>query len=97
MNDNYLNKTLTLSNNEKWYICDETNQNGDIYYLAVKLDENNEVGDESKIYKRAQKDNRVFLDDKIDENTFKYLTAIFITDLNNNYDKVLSDLNNEEV
>lgn len=96
MSESYLRKTITLNNNEKWYICDQTNQNGNIYYLAIKLDENNEPGDESKIFKKVQKDERVFLDDKIDEKTFKYLTAIFITDFNNNYEKIVTDLNNEE-
>ena len=97
MKDSYLKKAITLDNNEKWFICDETIQNGDTYYLAVKLDDNNEVSDESKIFKAVKKDNKVFFDDKIDENIYKYLTAIFITDFNNNLDQIKEDLNNEDI
>jgi len=93
MNESYLKKVITLNDNEKWYICDETEQNGSIYYLALKLDASNEIQDESKIFKRVEKDNKVYISDKISENEFKYLSAIFITD----FDKEANEIINKEV
>ena len=93
--ESYLNKALTLNNNEKWYICDETTQNENTYYLALKFDENNEPSDESKVFRKVVKNDRTYLDDKIDEETYKYLLAIFMADFNNNLEKIKNDLDEE--
>ena len=93
MNDSYLRKVITLASGIKWYICDETIYNGNIYYLALKLDEKNEPSDESKIFKRIEKNDKVYFSDKINEEEFKHLTTIFITDFNSQANEII----NEEV
>ena len=35
MNNDYLHSVLTLDNDERWYVCDQTEQGKDKYYLAV--------------------------------------------------------------
>ena len=93
MSESYLKKAITLASNVKWYICDETLHNGNTYYLALKLDEKNEPSDESKIFRRVEKNNKVYLSDKISEEEFKYLTAVFVTDFNSQANEII----NEEV
>ena len=90
---NYLKKVVTLKDNSKWYICDKTIQEDDIYYLGLKVDDNYEVSDESKIFKRVEKNGKVYLTSKIDDDTLKYLIAIFLNNFNNNADKIAKSVN----
>ena len=91
--ESFLRKVITLNDSEKWYICDETLQNNDKYYLALQLDNENNVGEESKIFKEVVDGDDVYLDDKIDANDYANLTAVFITNFNNNSDKIIEELN----
>ena len=97
MNKEFLNSVITLDNNQKWYITDETEQGNDKFYLAVKLDENNNPDAESKIFKEVKANGKVFLDDQIDAETYQYLSAIFITNYSNKSDEIADGIKNEEV
>lgn len=89
----FLKKVITLDDGTKWSICDKTMQDGNIYYLGLKIDENYEVSDESKIFKRVEKNGKVYLTSKLDSNTLKYLVAIFLNNFNNNSDEVVRSIN----
>lgn len=95
--ESFLKKVITLNDIEKWYICDETLQNDNRYYLALKLNSDNNIGEESKIFREVIDGDSVYLDDKIEANDYANLTAVFITNFNNNSDKIIEELNSEEI
>ena len=97
MNKDFLNSVITLDNGEKWYICDQTEQDGNKYYLSLKLDDNNDPSGDTKIFREVKEDDRVFLDDELTPETYEYLSAIFITNYSNNEEKILDRVKNEEV
>ena len=90
MSDSYIEKVITLDNG-KWYICDETIYDQNTYYLALKLDDNNEPSDESKIFKKVVKNNKEYFSDKINEEDIKQLMTIFIMDFNEKTDSIISE------
>ena len=90
---NFLKKVVTLDDGTKWRICDKTLQDGNTYYLGLKLDENYEISDGSEIFKRVEKNDKVYLTNKLDSMTYKYIAAIFLNNFNNNSDKIARSLN----
>ena len=95
MNNNFMQKVVTLDNDSRWYITDETEQNGDKYYLGVKINPDNNFEMESKIFKEIKSDGKVFLDDQIDNDTYTYLTAIFVANFESHYDEIMKKIKEE--
>lgn len=70
---------VTLDEQDKWYLSDETSQNGNKYFLALKVDENEKPLDESKIFMEEIDGDDIYLVEVEDEETLKYLGAVFIS------------------
>lgn len=92
----FLNSVITLDNGNKWYICDQTEQENDKYYLAVKLDKDHNPEPESKIFKEVKEEGKVYLDDKIEPEKYKLLVAIFISNLVNKSEEIRKGILEEE-
>ena len=58
---------VEMENGENFYIADETVQNGVKYYLANKVDENDEPTTDTKIFKETLDGNDIYLDVVKDE------------------------------
>ena len=52
---------VEMENGENFYIADETVQNGVKYYLANKVDENDEPTTDTKIFKETLDGNDIYL------------------------------------
>ena len=72
-------KVVTLDETERWYICEETVQNGNKYYLGLEL-AGNEPTEDSKscIFKEEKEGNNIYLVEETDPEIFKYITSVFI-------------------
>jgi hypothetical protein len=79
---------VTLDENDRWYLAEETTQDGKKYFLAVIVDENNEPGDISKIYEEEKENGEYYLTEVIDEKILNYLTAVFIAKANDKLDEI---------
>lgn len=82
-----VNAIVEMENGENFYIADETLQNGVKYYLANKVDENDEPTEESKIFKETLEGNNIYLDVVKDEDELNYITAIFLANFSNMLDE----------
>ena len=96
MSDSFLKKVITLNTNQKWFICDETTQNGDKYYLAYEIDKDNNPGENTKIFREVRENGKVYFAEDIDNDTYSYLSAIFITNYSNNTDEIIKEIENED-
>lgn len=81
-------RIVTLDDTDKYYLSDETEQNGKTYFLGLKVDENDDPSDESLIFEKEIDGEDVYLTEVEDEDIKNYLSAVFITKMN----KVLDDL-----
>jgi len=82
---------VTLDEQDRWYLTDETEQNGVKYFLGLKLDKNDEPLEESRIFEEEIIGEDKYLTEVTDENTLKYLSAIFIT----KFSEMVDELNEE--
>ncbi len=87
-----IGKIVTIDEKENWYLSEETEQNGTKYYLATKVDSNDEPEFVSQIFKEVKDGEDIYLKKVEDENELKYLSAIFIT----KYDQSLDELEDLE-
>ncbi|MDD2409522.1 MAG: hypothetical protein PHD03_02240 [Bacilli bacterium] len=78
-----LDTIVELEGNKKYYILDETIQNDKKYFLATKLDENEEMTDESIIFEENKVGEDFFLKEVTEESTAKYILSVFTTTLIN--------------
>ena len=76
-----LDTIVTLEGNEKYYLADETIQNDVKYFLANKLDDNEEVTTESCIFEEIKEGEDIYLDEVLDVTKIKYLTTVFTSNL----------------
>ena len=93
--------TVTLDGKERWYLSDETEQNGIKYFLALKMDENDEptlklnedgeLSEESRIFQEKVEGEKTYLVEVTDSEKLKYLVAIFIT----NFSTMVDELNEQ--
>ena len=72
--------------NKKYYILDETIQNDKKYFLATKLDENEEMTAESTIFEENKVGEDIFLKEVTNEETARYILSVFTTTLINEID-----------
>ncbi|MDD4187553.1 MAG: hypothetical protein PHX04_02145 [Bacilli bacterium] len=79
---------VTLEEKEKYYLADMTIQNDVKYFLANKLDDNEDLMKESCIFEEVLDGDDIYLDEVLDINKIKYLTTIFTSNL-------ISDLEDE--
>ncbi len=83
-----LDTVVTLEGNEKYYLVDETIQNDKKYFLANKLDDNEEITIESCIFEEIKDGEDYYLDEIVDENIIKYLTTVFTSNLISDIDEL---------
>ncbi len=83
-----LDTIVTLEGNEKYYLADETVQNGIKYFLANKLDENEEITTEACIFEEIKDGEDFYLDEVTDAEKMKYLTAVFTSNLINDIEEI---------
>lgn len=86
-----IDKVVTLDDNEKWGLSDETVQNNVKYYLGVKLDDNEEPTEESKIFMEEKEGEDVFLTEVEDKDVYNHLSAIFVSKYNDKADELLGN------
>ena len=82
-----LDSIVTLEGNENYYLADMTIQSDIKYFLANKLDENNEATIHSCIFEEIKEDDDFYLEEVIDVDKIKYLTAVFTSNLISNLDE----------
>ncbi|NLL02019.1 MAG: hypothetical protein GX265_03255 [Mollicutes bacterium] len=83
-----LDSIVTLEDNEKYYLADETVQNGIKYFLANKLDETEEITTEAYIFEEIKDGEDFYLDEVTDVEKMKYLTAVFTSNLINDMEEM---------
>ncbi|MDD2505345.1 MAG: hypothetical protein PHF21_03635 [Bacilli bacterium] len=86
-----LDTVVTLEGNEKYYLADKTIQNDKTYFLANKLDQNEEISIESCIFEEIKNDEDYYLDEIVDVDKVKYLTAVFTSNLISDIDELKED------
>jgi len=69
---------VTIEDNYKYYLADDTIYNGVKYYLANTLDENEDITEQSFFFKERKEGNDIFLDVVEDEEIIKYLFNVFV-------------------
>lgn len=82
-----LDTIVELEGNKKFYIIDETLQNDKKYFLATKLDENEEMTSESTIFEENVVGEDTYLKEVTDEEIKKYILSVFTTTLINEIDE----------
>ena len=78
---------VEMENRETFYIADETVPTGVKYYLANKVDENDEPTTDTKIFKETLDGNDIYLDVVKDESELNYLGAIFLANFSNDLEE----------
>lgn len=74
-------KVVTIDNGNKYYLADVTEQNGNRYFLANKLDDKDNLTDDSSIMIEVKEDGKCYLKLVEDEKIINYLSAVFVTKL----------------
>jgi hypothetical protein len=82
-----INTIVTLEDNSKYYLADETYQNGKKYFLGNKLDENEEPTDVSEIFEENLENGDTYLDIIDDPELLKSLGTIFTANFSNMVDE----------
>ncbi len=72
---------ITLDGIDRYYLADETIQNGIKYFLATKVDEENDLTTESCIFEEIIQDEKPYVREVNDEHIIKYITAVFTTNI----------------
>ena len=72
-----LETIVTLEDNGRYYIADETVLEGKKYFLANILNENDDLSDKSVIFEEIIRDEEVFVDEVKDDKLASYLATIF--------------------
>ena len=72
-----LETIVTLEDGYRYYLTDETVQNGIKYFLANRLDDNNELTEDSFIFEETIKDGDSYLYVVTDQQMVNYITAVF--------------------
>ncbi len=75
-------KFITLDNNERYEIVDETVQNGVKYYFTSLVDENDTPLVKSSIFEEVIEDNEKYVIPVTEEDRYSALAAIFISNFN---------------
>ena len=75
-----LEHIVTLENQDRYYIAAETTQEGKKYFLANKLDDNDDMTDSSLIFEEMVQGEDIYVDEVKDEKLISYLTVIFTSD-----------------
>lgn len=70
---------VTLGQNRRYYLVDETIQNNIKYFLGTKLSEEDLPTSESEIFEEFVEDGKTYLTPVIDEEKLTSLVAIFLT------------------
>jgi hypothetical protein len=79
---------VTLEGTDKYYLADETIQNGIQYFLATKLTENDELGDESCIFEVIPDGEDFYLDEVKEAKLKNFLTAVFTSNFISEVDEM---------
>jgi len=82
---------MTLQNDDRYYLVDETVQDGKKYFLANKLDKADEMTDKSSIFEEIIKEGVVFIDEVKDIKLANYIAAIFTAKFIENIDENIED------
>lgn len=72
---------VTLDNNERYYLTDETEQNESKYFIGSKVDSENNLLLDSNIFEEKQENDKYYLEEVKDKDLFNYLAAIFTANL----------------
>ena len=72
-----LETIVTLEDGAKYYLADETVHEDKKYFLANKLDENDDLTDKSVIFEELTQNGEVFVDEVTNDKLINYLAAIF--------------------
>jgi len=72
-----LETIVTLEDGERYYLADETVQNGIKYFLANKLDGEDNLTEESFIFQETVDGADTYLDLVEDETVSNYIAAVF--------------------
>lgn len=70
---------VTLDDNIKYYLSDETVYEDNKYFLATRLDEEDDMTEDSYIFKEFKEGDRFRLEQVVDEKTYNYIAAVFTT------------------
>ena len=79
-------KLLELATGENYYVLEEINYNNDKYVIGTIVDINNNKIQENEliIFKVVIKDDKLSLDDILDEKTARIISSLFLKKMNNN-------------
>ena len=80
-------KLITLNDQDKYYLVDQTIQNNIKYFLANKL-VNEEISNQTIILKEKKVGEDFYLEEETDKKTLKFLSTIFISKLINEIDEI---------
>ncbi len=83
----YAGSIVTLNGNEDWLITDETEQDNIKYFLGLKLDENGDETDTSKIFYQESEGKTQYLTEVENQELASRLTAIFAAQLSERAEK----------
>jgi len=68
---------VTLEDNERYYLVDETVVQGTKYFLANMLDDKDNLTDKSVIFEEKKEGDDIFVDVVKEQKLFNYITALF--------------------
>jgi len=72
---------VTLDEKDKYYLADVTEYNNVRYFIANKLDEQEELTEESCIFEEIKDGNDFYLDKVTDPEIGKYLATVFVANV----------------
>ena len=79
---------VTFAENEKYYLSAETVQNNIKYFLANKLDADEELTIEATIFEEIKYDDGYYLDEVKNEKMLHFLTAVFTSNMISEVDEM---------
>lgn len=83
-----IDTVVTLDNNQKYYLTNETEENSNQYFLGVLLDDNNKPTSTGAIFMEENINGKPFLKEVDDDKEYNYLAAIFASDMNEILDTI---------
>lgn len=86
-----IDTVIEHGNNETYYLVQETEQNNQKYFLAIKLDENDMLTTESKIFVEEIEDGEIYLEPLEQGKVYDTISAVFINGVMKEIEKLPED------
>lgn len=79
---------IEYGDNETYYLSAKTEQNGQVYFLATKLNENQVLTAETKIFVEEHEDGNIYFEPLEEGKVYEMIAAIFMNEAIKNIEEM---------